>query len=228
MGPTPSLQAMAQVSVASGECLVFVYGTLKRGHGNHHWLAGASFEGEARLPGVVLHDLGPFPMAVAGEGTVTGEVYCVDAAGLARLDRLEGYPRLYDRRPLALADGRSAWVYLGRPHQVRHVGAVADGCWRGPAPGSAVRRSRMNLAVTLLLAGGALLAALIAPPSFAFDTLASCNAWRGSGGTARILLGNSLGAAHYLTKKHRLQESPPEAPVALYSESDLQRVCGGR
>ncbi len=210
---------------------MFVYGTLKRGHGNHHWLAGASFEGEAELPDVVLHDLGPFPMAVAGEGTVIGEVYRVDAAGLARLDRLEGYPRLYDRRPLPLADGRSAWVYLGRPHQVRHVSAVAGGCWMGPAPGAAVRRSQMNLAVTLLLVGGSLLAALIAAPAFAFDTLASCNAWRGSGGSrgsARILLGNSIGAAHYLTKQHRLQDSPPDAPVALYSDSDLQRVCGGR
>ena len=80
---------------------MFVYGTLKRGHGNHHWLAGAPFLGEAALPDVVLHDLGPFPMAVPGEGRVWGEVYAVDAAGLARLDRLESYPRLYDRRPPA-------------------------------------------------------------------------------------------------------------------------------
>ena len=125
--------------------LVFVYGTLKRGHCNHHWLAEATFQGEAVLPDVVLHDLGPFPMAVPGEGSVWGELYAVEAAGLARLDRLEGYPRLYDRRPLRLADGRRAWVYLGRPHQVRHVSAIADGCWKGPAPGAAVRRSQMGL-----------------------------------------------------------------------------------
>jgi len=206
--------------------LVFVYGTLKRGHGNHHWLLEAPFLGEAVLPDVVLHDLGPFPMAVPGEGLVRGEVYGVDAAGLARLDRLEGYPRLYDRRPLALADGRHAWVYLGRPHQVRHVSAIADGCWRGPAPGAAVRRSQMGLAVLLALGGAALLAATLPPAALAFDTLSSCNAWRGSHGSARVLLGNSLGAAHYLTKKLRLQESPAAAPVALYSDSDLQRLCG--
>jgi gamma-glutamylcyclotransferase (GGCT)/AIG2-like uncharacterized protein YtfP len=187
--------------------LVFVYGTLKRGHGNHHWLRDAPFLGEAVLPDVVLHDLGPFPMAVPGEGVVRGEVYGVDADGLSRLDRLEGYPRLYDRRPLPLADGRHAWVYLGRPHQVRHVSAIADGCWRGPAPGAA---------------------ATLSPSALAFDTLATCNAWRGSHGSARLLLGNSLGAAHYLTKKQRLQDSPADAPVALYSDSDLQRVCGGR
>ena len=207
---------------------VFVYCTLKRGHGNHHWLIDAPFLGESVLPDVVLHDLGPFPMAVPGEGSVRGEVYAVDAAGLARLDRLEGYPRLYYRRPLPLADGRRAWVYLGRPHHVRHVSAIADGCWLGPAPGAAVRRSQMAPAVMLVLGGGALLAAALPPSALAIDTLATCNAWRGSHGSARLLLGNSLGAAHYLTKQQRLQESPAEAPVALYSDSDLQRVCGGR
>jgi gamma-glutamylcyclotransferase (GGCT)/AIG2-like uncharacterized protein YtfP len=222
------MHAMADAAADNGEVLVFVYGTLKRGHGNHHWLAGAPFQGEAELPDVVLHDLGPFPMAVPGEGKVLGEVYRIDAGALARLDRLEGYPRLYDRRPLPLADGRSAWVYLGRPHQVRHVHAIADGLWKGPAPGAAVRRSHMGLAVAALLAGAALLSGALPSPSFALDTLAACNEWRGSRGTAHILLANSLGAAHLLTKKHRLQESPADAPVALYSEGDLQRICIGR
>jgi gamma-glutamylcyclotransferase (GGCT)/AIG2-like uncharacterized protein YtfP len=219
---------MADAADNNGEVPLFVYGTLKRGHGNHHWLAAAPFLGEAALPNVVLHDLGPFPMAVPGEGLVRGEVYVIDAAGLARLDRLEGYPRLYDRRPLPLADGRTAWVYLGRPHQVRHVSAIVDGRWMGPAPGAAVHHSRMSLAVAPLLAGAALLAAALPAPSPALDTLAACNEWRGSRGTARILLANSIGAAHLLTKKHRLQESPADAPVALYSEGDLQRVCSGR
>ena len=86
----------------------------------------------------------------------------------------------------------------------------------------------MAPAVMLVLGGGALLAAALPPSALALDTLATCNAWRGSHGSARLLLGNSLGAAHYLTKQQRLQESPAEAPVALYSDSDLQRVCGGR
>ena len=109
--------------------LVFVYGTLKRGEQNHHWLQGASWEGEAELNGVVLHDLGPFPMAVVGEGRISGEVYAVEGSGLARLDELEGYPRLYDRQVLSLNDGRRAWVYLGRPRQVRHAPVVAGGSW---------------------------------------------------------------------------------------------------
>ena len=109
--------------------LVFVYGTLKRGEKNHHWLEGASWQGEAELSGVLLHDLGPFPMAVIGEGTAIGEVYAVEERGLARLDELEGYPRLYDRQLLSLNDGRQAWVYLGRPRQVRHAPLVVGGSW---------------------------------------------------------------------------------------------------
>jgi gamma-glutamylcyclotransferase (GGCT)/AIG2-like uncharacterized protein YtfP len=114
--------------------LVFVYGTLKRGASNHAWLAGSRWLGEACLPGLVLHDLGPFPMAVLGAGTVYGELYGVDAAGLARLDQLEGYPRLYDRQLLPLADGSRAWVYLGRPRQVRHAPVLASGHWQLRTP----------------------------------------------------------------------------------------------
>ena len=110
--------------------LVFVYGTLKRGERNHHWLQGARWVGEVERPGLVLHDLGPFPMAVVGEGRAFGELYEVDSAILARLDQLEGYPRLYDPQQLPLADGQRAWVYLGRPHQVRNAPVVGGGRWR--------------------------------------------------------------------------------------------------
>jgi len=109
---------------------VFVYGTLKRDEKNHYWLEGASWQGEAVLPGVVLHDLGPFPMAVIGAGIALGEVYAVEGSGLAKLDVLEGYPRLYDRQVMELVDGRRAWVYLGRPRQVRHAPVLRGGVWR--------------------------------------------------------------------------------------------------
>jgi gamma-glutamylcyclotransferase (GGCT)/AIG2-like uncharacterized protein YtfP len=120
---------MAPGALPQERQLVFVYGTLKRGEKNHHWLEGASWQGEAELSGVLLHDLGPFPMAVIGEGTAIGEVYAVEERGLARLDELEGYPRLYDRQMLSLNDGRQAWVYLGRPRQVRHAPLVVGGSW---------------------------------------------------------------------------------------------------
>jgi gamma-glutamylcyclotransferase (GGCT)/AIG2-like uncharacterized protein YtfP len=120
---------MAPGALPQERQLVFVYGTLKRGEKNHHWLEGASWQGEAELNGVVLHDLGPFPMAVIGEGKAIGEVYAVEVSGLARLDELEAYPRLYDRQALSLSDGRQVWVYLGRPRQVCHAPLVVGGSW---------------------------------------------------------------------------------------------------
>lgn len=110
--------------------LVFVYGTLLRGEANHHWLQGAACLGEASLQGLVLHNLGPFPMATAGDGLCHGEIYAVDGAGLARLDQLEGVPRLYRRERWALDDGRWVWVYLGTARQVRHSPRLPHGRWR--------------------------------------------------------------------------------------------------
>jgi gamma-glutamylcyclotransferase (GGCT)/AIG2-like uncharacterized protein YtfP len=109
--------------------LLFVYGTLKRGLGNHHQLASATFAGESWLDGVELHDLGPFPMAIAGSGRVHGELYRVDHGQLEHLDRFEGAPRLYQRRQWPLPDGRLAWVYLGQPRQVRHSPRLLQGRW---------------------------------------------------------------------------------------------------
>jgi gamma-glutamylcyclotransferase (GGCT)/AIG2-like uncharacterized protein YtfP len=114
--------------------LVFVYGTLKRGQNNHHHLAGSPCCGEARLVGLALHDLGPFPMAITSldpTAVVCGELYGVPAERLEQLDRFEGVPRLYQRQRWPLADGRQAWVYLGRSHQVRHAPRLADGSWCG-------------------------------------------------------------------------------------------------
>ena len=87
---------------------VFVYGTLKRGCSNHHHLAGQKFLGEARTaPGFTLFSLGDYPGMVrsANPGDqVVGEVWKVDAACLAALDKLEGVADgLYERVPLQLA-----------------------------------------------------------------------------------------------------------------------------
>lgn len=123
---------------------VFVYGSLKHGQPNHHWLAGATPLGEGQLEGVQLFDLGPFPMAVAQPvatsppgpcNPLQGELYQVDGPTLEQLDRLEGAPRLYQRHWLRLNDGRSAWVYLGQPAQVRRVAPIPSGLWTGPRDG---------------------------------------------------------------------------------------------
>lgn len=112
--------------------LVFVYGTLKRGHSNHHWLAGATFLGRRLLRGGRLHDLGPYPMAVLSpdkQAVIHGELFAVTEEGLARLDQLEGYPSFYDRSLQTLSTGETAWVYHGRPAQVADAPAVAFADW---------------------------------------------------------------------------------------------------
>jgi gamma-glutamylaminecyclotransferase len=87
--------------------LVFVYGTLKRGGSNHHFLAGHAFVGKAHtVPGYTLYNLDGFPGMVPcaddAEG-VGGEVWTVDDGCLAVLDELEGTTEgLYRREAVAL------------------------------------------------------------------------------------------------------------------------------
>jgi gamma-glutamylcyclotransferase (GGCT)/AIG2-like uncharacterized protein YtfP len=116
--------------------LIFVYGTLKRGCRNHHYMAGQTFVGAARTgAGYTLFSLGDYPgmvRAADAANHVDGEVWAVDAAGLTRLDELEGVnEQLYARVPITLeapfaAQAVETYVYLrnldGRPA----IGAV----WR--------------------------------------------------------------------------------------------------
>lgn len=125
--PTPAI-AVARTP------LVAVYGTLKRGLRNHHWLDGAEFLGSDRLAEVTLYDLGPYPGAkLAPSRGVEIEVFEVNARLLAGLDRLEDYrprqPRLglYDRTVHTTAFG-PAWLYLYNP-DVTGFAAIREGGW---------------------------------------------------------------------------------------------------
>lgn len=87
---------------------VFVYGTLKKGEPNHHWLTEekngvAEYVGGGtsliKLPLIVATKYNiPFLLNVSGSGhCISGEVYEVDDQMLMNLDDLEDYPKLYDR-----------------------------------------------------------------------------------------------------------------------------------
>ena len=110
---------------------VFVYGSLRRGQGNHAVLAGATFLGTARIaPEFTLYDLGPFPALVLdGRRAVVGEIYEVDEMLLQQLDRFEGCPRLYQRQLIRLSDGALAHAYVQRIDQVRGRAEVPSGDW---------------------------------------------------------------------------------------------------
>lgn len=111
---------------------ILVYGSLKKGYGNHRLLERATFLGQATtVPSFTLLDLGHFPGIVrSGSTPVMGELYEVDAETLARLDRLEGHPGFYRREAIdvVLEDGSLAtvegyvlplsWLHEGRVTQI--------------------------------------------------------------------------------------------------------------
>ena len=132
-------------SGADSAPLLFVYGSLKRGMANHGELRGATELGSTRLEGLALYDLGPFPMAIPSSEpgcAIEGELYRVGPDQLARLDRFEGAPRLYQRQRRQLSNGSAAWVYVGRARQVRHSPRISSGRWLGSDPGFRRRESR--------------------------------------------------------------------------------------
>lgn len=114
--------------------LLFVYGTLKRGYGNHDgWMAHAEFIDESLtcepFP-LVLNGDRYAPVLVDAEGhglQVRGELYRVDETVLDGLDRLERVNDLdgYRRRRLAVVDSGgqpfAAWCYLKAPSWVDDV-----------------------------------------------------------------------------------------------------------
>lgn len=98
---------------------IFVYGTLKRGHGNHPFLAGQRFVSAGRTPpGFVLYQLDGYPGMVRDDAEregVTGEVWEVDGPCLAALDELEGVSEgLYRREAIQLAEpaGQPVQTYV--------------------------------------------------------------------------------------------------------------------
>ena len=78
---------------------LFVYGTLKKGGGNHHFLESSKFIQHYKLKGHALVDLGHgFPYMIQDkDSSVYGEIYEVSEETLERIDLLEGVPYLYRR-----------------------------------------------------------------------------------------------------------------------------------
>lgn len=111
--------------------LIFVYGTLKTGHGNNPLLVrhGSLFMGPAiTVDKFLLNDGFPFVFRAPERpskaeelapfmGHVIGEVWCVTEEGLRACDALEGHPHAYCRTPIEVIYGPdkervTAGIYL--------------------------------------------------------------------------------------------------------------------
>lgn len=96
----------------------FVYGTLKKGHGNHRLLERSEFVGNGEIKGFSLYDLGPFPAVIDSKDAcevVVGELYEIDEQTLVAMDRLEGEGFLYKRRQVNVSvceNELDAFVYV--------------------------------------------------------------------------------------------------------------------
>lgn len=126
---------MAKTSTS--KILVAVYGSLKKGFHNDHYIASSdTFVGDGTVKGFDMFSLGGYPMIVPGNGQISVEVYEVSETTFNTLDRLEGFPHFYDRKrvDVRLNDGSATktWIYFGRPEQVQGSALVADGIWRDP------------------------------------------------------------------------------------------------
>lgn len=86
------------------DTLLFVYGTLRTGGANHHRVAHCRALGAATTADryALFVDGIPFLAPHPAVHRVRGEVYAVDDATLAELDRLERHPDWYVRRPIAV------------------------------------------------------------------------------------------------------------------------------
>lgn len=108
---------------------IFVYGTLKRGQRNHHFLADQEFRGEARtLPRYRLCDCGRHPALVNDSENgiaIHGEVWQVSHKALQKLDEYEEVPDYFSRCPILLKDWNSlveAYFYNGNVTGLKDCG----------------------------------------------------------------------------------------------------------
>jgi len=113
---------------------VVVYGSLKRGFGNHRLLETAEFVGPCVFRGT-MYSLGGFPaVSLHGDTQIVGELYDVDDATLSRLDGLEGFRghgerNWYEREKIETNKG-PAWVYTqDADQQLSSYPIVKSGVW---------------------------------------------------------------------------------------------------
>ncbi len=109
---------------------VAVYGSLRKGFQNHHFLDGQQFLGTETVPNYKMYNLGTYPGIVPYPGKgVFAEVYDVTPERLKALDGLEGHPTFYCRKKIKTEYGNT-WIYeLANPDDYIGAPTVSTGEW---------------------------------------------------------------------------------------------------
>jgi len=108
--------------------ILAVYGTLKKGGPLHHKLQeiDAEFMNNVILKGYEMYNLGWFPAIIKNPETyISVETYKIDAKDLHIIDRVEGYPQLYQR------ENTTAGViyYMEDKERVKNKEKTPQGYW---------------------------------------------------------------------------------------------------
>lgn len=111
--------------------LLFIYGTLKRGHHNNRLLAQSQFiETATTQPKYRLYNCGNYPaLKYATEGyPIQGEIWQIQPHTLKQLDTLEGTPWLFDRQPIEITNHQNiqGYIYQG---QIINLKECKNGEW---------------------------------------------------------------------------------------------------
>lgn len=114
---------------------IIVYGTLLNGeYNNRRYLQNpdSTLLGSERISGFIMKNMGPFPACVPVKDMnkqIIGEVWEVSFEVLENLDRLEGYPRFYNRTVVPTPTvGGNAWIYYRE--NCDEYPTIESGDWR--------------------------------------------------------------------------------------------------
>jgi gamma-glutamylcyclotransferase (GGCT)/AIG2-like uncharacterized protein YtfP len=118
--------------------LLFVYGSLKKGFCNYHYMKNAKFLNKCRTKDkFTMFNLGEYP-AISEEPSyqIEGELYEIaddDLQTLQNIDELEQYPDFYDKKIIQLDSEEFAMVYYIRENIIRTIksaSVMSEGNWK--------------------------------------------------------------------------------------------------
>jgi gamma-glutamylaminecyclotransferase len=110
---------------------LFVYGTLRQGKSRQAFLKDSKFLGKKKtLPKYNMVSLRAFPgLLEEGDQKIVGEVYEVNDDTLWVVDRIEGHPSFYERKPIEIKGMKDVQAYFLPRDKYGAMPLVESGDW---------------------------------------------------------------------------------------------------